>query len=186
MFVPGIDTLDGLAPAHPRQSARLFAGPPRRPDRELADMQEWPLRSYLELQAVPASVRVARLHAKSVLCEWRMGALADTAELIVSEITTNAVRASAAIAGRRDETGQAPPAPQMRLWLTSDRHNVLIQVWDDDPRLPACQDPAPDAEAGRGLLIIEAVSAQWGCCTRDGQGGKIIWAVCAREAGTTA
>ncbi len=178
MIVPGIDTLDGLAPAHPRQLARLFVGPPRRPDRELADMQEWPLRSYLELRAVPVSVRVARLHAKSVLYEWRMGALADTAELIVSEITTNAVRASATIARRRDESGQAPHAPQIRLWLTSDQRNVVIQVWDGDPRLPACQDPAPEAEAGRGLLIIEALSAQWGCCTRDGQGGKITWAVC--------
>ena len=58
-------------------------------------MQEWPLRSYLELPALPASVRSARLHARNILHEWHMAALADTVELLVSEIITNAVRASA-------------------------------------------------------------------------------------------
>ena len=58
-------------------------------------MQEWPLRSHVELRALPASVRSARLHARNILHEWRMGGLADTAELLVSEMITNAVRASA-------------------------------------------------------------------------------------------
>ena len=60
-------------------------------------MQEWPLLSHIELRALPASVRSARLHTKSILHEWRLGGLADTAELLVSEIITNAVRASALI-----------------------------------------------------------------------------------------
>ena len=65
----------------------------------MASTQHWPLRSYLELAAMPTAVPCARLHAKNILCEWGMPAFAGTVELLVSEITTNAVRASASLAG---------------------------------------------------------------------------------------
>ncbi len=172
MTVPRSGALYG--PSCSRQIVRPFSGPPRRLGRKLADLQDSPLRSYLELPAVPASVRTARSHARGVLREWHVEALADTAELIISEMTTNAVRASAAVAGQPDETAQA----QMRLWLTWDWQDLLIQVWDGDQRRPACQDPEPDAESGRGLLLIEALSAHWGCWSQDGQDGKVIWAIC--------
>jgi two-component sensor histidine kinase len=155
MTVPGID-------------AGLLAEHPPSPGQDLAPMRDWPLRSYLELRALPASVRSARLHVRTRLREWRLGGLADTAELLVSEMITNAVRAS------------APHAQRTRLWLTSDRHSVLLQVWDADHRPPVRRDVGPDAEAGRGLLLIEALSAQWGFYRPDGQDGKIVWAVCAQ------
>ena len=142
-------------------------------------MQEWPLRSYLELPAAPKSARSARQHARSVLREWHLGAPADTVELLVSEIITNAVRASADIARQRDESGQAAHGAWMRFWLISDGRNVLIQVWDDDNHHPVCQRAGLDAEAGRGLLLIESLSLRWGCYALDAQGGKIVWAVCA-------
>ncbi len=150
-------------------------------------MQKWPLRSYLELRALPMSVRCARLHAKSILHEWHLGGLADTAELLVSEIITNAVSASADIGHQQPETGQARRAPWMRFWLASDRHGVLIQVWDGDQRQPIRQNAGLDAETGRGLLLVETLSTRWGCYAPDEQGGKIVWAVCAllRRAGIT-
>jgi Histidine kinase-like ATPase domain len=147
---------------------------------ELAGMQEWPLRSYLELRALPVSVRSARLHARTTLGEWQLGAFAETVELLVSEITTNAVRASASSARQPRGKGPAARALPVRFWLTSDRHHVLIQVWDGDNRQPQPQNPGPDAECGRGLLLVETLSTQWGCYTPDGQGGKIVWALCAQ------
>ena len=129
---------------------------------------------------MPMSVRSARLHAKNILREWSMGALADTVELLVSEIVTNAVRASANIAHQQRETGQASEAQRIRLWLDSDRCSVLIQVRDSDNCHPLRQDTRLDAEAGRGLLLVEALSTQWGCYAPDAQGGKIVWAVCAQ------
>ena len=72
MTVPWIDTLYGSSAAYSRRAARLSAEPALQPDQELARMQEWPLRSYLELRALPASVRSARLHAKNILHGWRM------------------------------------------------------------------------------------------------------------------
>jgi anti-sigma regulatory factor (Ser/Thr protein kinase) len=142
-------------------------------------MQEWPLRSYLELPAVPTSARAARQHARSVLREWHLAAPADTVELLVSEIITNAVRASADIARQPDESGQPARVAWMRFWLISDGRNVLIQVWDDDNRHPVCKRAGLDAEAGRGLLLIESLSLRWGCYMLDAQGGKVVWAVCA-------
>jgi Histidine kinase-like ATPase domain len=178
MTLAGIDALSGPSAAHSRQMARLFIEPGLPPGRELARMQEWPLRGYVELPAVPASARYARMHAKNMLRDWGMAALADTVELLVSELTSNAVRASTAIARERRATRPTAQGPRLRLWLASDRREVLIQMWDPDQHRPARQDPGPDAEAGRGLLLIEALSAQWGCCTRAGHEGKIVWAVC--------
>jgi anti-sigma regulatory factor (Ser/Thr protein kinase) len=178
MTVPGTDALRKPSAAHSRQAARpLRPVPPSglQSGDELARMQEWPLRSYLELPAVPTSARSARQHATSVLREWRVTALADTVELLVSEIITNAVRASADIARQRDEAHVV----WLRCWLISDGRNVLIQVWDDDHRHPVCQRAGLDAETGRGLLLIESLSLRWGCYPLDAQGGKVVWAVCA-------
>ena len=52
-------------------------------------------QSHLVLAALPSAVPRARLHARLVLAEWDLKPLADTAELIVSELVTNAVRAAA-------------------------------------------------------------------------------------------
>ena len=50
--------------------------------------QRWPQRSYLELGALPGAVTCARLHSRLVLIECGLGALAETVELIVSELIT--------------------------------------------------------------------------------------------------
>ncbi len=180
MTFSGIDTLYELAAAYSSRMAGIPADPALQPDQELMRMQQWPQRSYLELPALPASVRPARLYAKNILYLWRMAALADTVELLVSEIITNAVRTSTRIAHQQRETGQEPRALRMRFWLTSDGHSVLIQVWDSDHHRPIRQNVGPDAEAGRGLLLVETLSTQWGCYAPDEQGGKVVWAVCAR------
>ena len=108
-----------------------------------------------------------------------MAALADTVELLVSEIITNAIRASTRLAHQQCETGQEPRALRVRFWLTSDGQSVLIQVWDSDHHRPIRQNAGLDAEAGRGLLIVETLSTRWGYSAPDGQRGKVVWAVCA-------
>ena len=60
----------------------------------------WPLRSYLELGALPTAVPCARLHAVHVLRDWDLRDLSDDAALIVSELVTNAVTASAILPDR--------------------------------------------------------------------------------------
>jgi hypothetical protein len=158
------------------RSLQLLAGSGRQLGQELVRTQEWPLHSYVVLQALPVFVRAARLHARDTLQQWQMAALADTVELLVSEIVTNAIRASAGLPPGQPKNGRAP---RVRIWLTSDRRSVLVQVWDGDHNHAIRQDAGLDAEAGRGLLLVEALSTRWGCHRPDGQDGKIVWAVCA-------
>jgi hypothetical protein len=135
----------------------------------------------LELGPFPGAVPCARLHTKLVLWEWGMAAIAETAELAVSELVTNALRASARLTGvrcRGDEASDvAPGVSPVRLWLAGDRQTVLIEVWDASDELPVRQEVEPEADGGRGLLLVEAVSAYWGSYVPDGCGGKVTWAV---------
>jgi anti-sigma regulatory factor (Ser/Thr protein kinase) len=125
----------------------------------------WPLQSFLELGALPGAVPCARLHTRQMLWEWRLTALTDSTELVVSELVTNAVQASRA-------TGQAAP---VRLWLLSDTAQILILVWDASPHPPVRADISDDTENGRGLLLVEAISDQWGCYFPADHGGKSPW-----------
>ena len=54
---------------------------------------QWPLRNSLQLGALPTAAPCARLHAKHLLWEWGLEAITDTAELLVSELVTNGVKA---------------------------------------------------------------------------------------------
>src|SRR5580704_9714485 len=56
---------------------------------------QWARRSYLELGALPTAVPCARGHARLVVGEWGLAAMAETIELLVSELVTNGLRASA-------------------------------------------------------------------------------------------
>jgi anti-sigma regulatory factor (Ser/Thr protein kinase) len=134
----------------------------------------WPLRSYLELGALPTAVGCARLHSKQVLWEWGLAGLSETVELLVSEIVTNAVRASAALAALPHD-GRRAGVPAVQLRLSADRQRVLIQVWDGNDQKPARKSADLEAESGRGLLLVETLSAQWGCYVPEGRLGKVVW-----------
>jgi hypothetical protein len=140
------------------------------------DFSRWPLRSHLILGALPSAVPCARLHAVHVLHEWGLRNLADDTGLIVSEIVTNGVRASADLVGSRYAGRWAPGRPPVRLWLHGHQERIAIRVWDASDRLPARQPADPGAEGGRGLLLVEALSDAWGCCRPPRPGGKVVWA----------
>jgi len=130
---------------------------------------DWPLRSFLELGAFTSAVPCARLHARLVLREWGLAALGERVELLVCELVTNAVKASQSL-------GWMVP---VRLWLLSDAARVLILVWDAGPRQPVLIAAGEDADGGRGLVLVAALSQQWGCLVPQDLGGKVVWALCA-------
>lgn len=140
-------------------------------------MIDWPLRSYLELGALPGAVPCARLHTKHVLWEWGLGDFIEAAELVVSELTTNAQKASVGLVRSRFGGRWRLGVPPIRLWLYSDKERVLIQVWDGDDRMPRPQGIDVEAESGRGLLLVETLSAEWGAYIPEGTSGKVVWAV---------
>ena len=124
------------------------------------------LQTHLPLAALPSAVACARGHARAVALEWGLPpSQADTAELIVSELITNAMRASA------QRTPAGPPVVQ--LWLARDHDSVIIRVWDASPQMPVRRDAGPDDEAGRGLLLVDALSTGRGAYQQDD--GKVVW-----------
>ena len=127
----------------------------------------WPLQDFLELGALVSAVPCARLHVRQVLWEWGIGNLGDSAELLVTELVANAVRASREMAR----------AGAVRLWLLSDSAQILLLVWDASPQPPALTDVPDEAEHGRGLMLVEAVSEQWGWYSREDGDGKFVWAI---------
>ena len=135
--------------------------------------------THLELGALLTAVPCARLHVKHVLREWHLEQIADTAELIVSELVTNAVRASAGLTSSEYAGRWAPGLPPVRFWLASDGEHVVVQVWDGSDKTPVLQHPDADAESGRGLELVEALATEWGSYTPERSSGKIVWAVMA-------
>lgn len=143
--------------------------PPPHPDADLAG--EWPLVDFLELGALPGAVPCARLHTRHLLWEWRLTSLEERAELVVSELATNAVAASTP-----GSTGILP----VRLWLLADAARLLILVWDTNDRPPLPADTGEDAEGGRGLHLVEAMCPRWNWYATPQSGGKTVWALCER------
>lgn len=95
-------------------------------------------------------------------------------ELLASELVTNAVLASQALHTDR-------PSP-VYAWLRADGDQVTVAVWDASPELPVREADVPaDAEGGRGLALVEAMSKRWGCTTTPHIGGKSVWCIVAPE-----
>jgi anti-sigma regulatory factor (Ser/Thr protein kinase) len=91
--------------------------------------------------------------------------LTNDAALIVSELMTNAAEASVGL----------PDRPPITLRLLASEASLIIEAWDHSPRdLEPCEADA-DAECGRGLTVVAAVSDCWGW-ERTGHHRKVVWA----------
>jgi anti-sigma regulatory factor (Ser/Thr protein kinase) len=153
---------DAHAPPAPAGPGRVATQPARH-----GLIGEWPLRDFTELPALPSAVPYARARTRQVLREWGFAGLGDTAGQVVSELVANSVVASQAMR----------PVCPVRLWLRSDSTRVLVLVADASPRPPARADPGTDAESGRGLLLVEAMSSRWSWYTVQEDGmAKVVWA----------
>lgn len=138
----------------------------------------WPLRSELRLGAFPSAVSCARLHARQIAWEWGLDGISEAVELVVSELATNAIKASAG------GNGRAPGYDEHQLrWiglrLSSDRARMLIEVWDRNPLTPEPRNAHADDEAGRGLMLVTELCERWNWYpVKDEWGGKVVWALC--------
>ncbi|MEU7323448.1 ATP-binding protein [Streptomyces griseoviridis] len=107
------------------------------------------------------SVRDARQFVRAVLLDLEVPDLADTAELVVSELASNAVL-HARFGSFRVTVGRA------------DGDRVRVAVTDHSRVLPRPVDADESEDNGRGLAIVEAVSAKWGTDLLNW--GKRVWA----------
>lgn len=108
-----------------------------------------------------ASVPLCRQLVREALTDWKLPDVADTAELVVSELASNAVQH----AGRG--------AIRLTLCRLAD-DRVHVAVIDKSRALPVPAAPSPEEVGGRGLAIIDALSLNWGTDTLPW--GKRVWA----------
>jgi hypothetical protein len=130
----------------------------------------------------PQSVKASRDFTRVALHDWGMAALADVAELVVSELVTNALRHGVPFAHQVVTNHQAATSRQaatnrpVRLRLLAQAPLVMCMVSDPSGEIPVLRESDLAAESGRGLRVVQACSVRWGWHLLDG-GGKIVWAL---------
>jgi anti-sigma regulatory factor (Ser/Thr protein kinase) len=133
------------------------------------------METHLELAALPTAVPSARGHVRSVAQEWGLADLADISELLVSELVTNAIQASERLKARAD----LAIVPVVRISVISDGEFLMLRVWDASEDMPVRQKAGPGDDSGRGLMIIDALSKEWGTYRKSH--GKVVWAMIAPD-----
>ncbi|WP_405759409.1 ATP-binding protein [Streptomyces sp. NBC_01420] len=131
--------------------------------RFLAEAGTGALPSYTEtLPRLPESVRRGRRFVGLVLEVWGMNDVQDAAELVASELLTNAVQHARRAA--------------VRLTVTRlDSGRVRVAVVDLSRECPLPRIAGAGEESGRGLAIVDAASqGRWGVDPLAW--GKRIWA----------
>jgi anti-sigma regulatory factor (Ser/Thr protein kinase) len=127
------------------------------------------------LVTLPTSPFWARRYTRSFLdsCKGMSKDTAETAELVVSELVTNAVR----FAGNPASTPRYSERANASLISLSIRHfreGLLIEVYDTDSTPPVRFRAEEYAESGRGLMLVEALSKEWSYFFPPG-GGKVVY-----------
>ncbi|SCZ01314.1 Serine phosphatase RsbU, regulator of sigma subunit [Streptomyces sp. 136MFCol5.1] len=116
------------------------------------DVAEW------QLALDPREVARARRLVRGKLLDWDLPEAVESAELMVSELVTNAVKH-----GRTHHIG-------LRLVRTG---ALLCEVSDDEPAPAALLNASAHDEFGRGLLVVSGLAREWGTSTTAR--GKTVW-----------
>ena len=119
---------------------------------EAGRVASWQLTGGVE------SVGAARAWAVARFAEWGLESLADLAELLVSEIVTNALRHAAG---------------PIELTILLLDEIITIAVEDAAAPLPRLRRVTDADEGGRGLQLVSTLSARWGA--RPTAEGKVVW-----------
>jgi anti-sigma regulatory factor (Ser/Thr protein kinase) len=124
--------------------------------------------------ALLTAVGCARLFVKYTLQNWRVEREhIETAELLSSELVTNAVKSTGIIEPHPAYTALNHLAlVHVRLLLFD--NSVVLEAWDADPNPPVMQEQTLDAEGGRGLLLVATMSRRWNYY-HPKSGGKVVW-----------
>ncbi|MFE1247050.1 ATP-binding protein [Streptomyces sp. NPDC058735] len=114
------------------------------------------------LSATPRSARLARRLTDAHLRD--RGYDSEAAGQVVAELAVNAV------------THGRVPGRDFRLVLRMVDDTLRVEVTDTRcERLPELRPPSPDAESGRGLLLVDALADRWGV-SEDPFPRETVWA----------
>ncbi|MGW2418662.1 SpoIIE family protein phosphatase [Streptomyces sp. NPDC001709] len=125
-----------------------------------AQVAEW------DVPRDPAAVAPVRTACARRLTEWGLEHMAFTAELILSELITNAIR-----------YGTEPIAVRLLRTMPlgdSAAGTLIFEVSDGSSTSPRMRRAKVTDEGGRGLFLVAQLAERWG--TRYTPTGKVIWA----------
>jgi anti-sigma regulatory factor (Ser/Thr protein kinase) len=113
-----------------------------------------------ELQLPPDYTAAARARrfVRATLESWSLDEVIDDAELLTSELVTNAVLHARSSA---------------RVEIEYDGGPVRVSVCDSSPSPPRVRDYGPQAVTGRGMVLVDRIAHRWG--VEHGDGGKCVW-----------
>lgn len=106
-----------------------------------------------------ASAGHARTLVAGACRTWGLPHVVPDAEVVATELVENAV-----------QHGRGGCDVTVELGIGT----VTIGVRDDSPQPPRILHPAPDEPGGRGLILVQAMSREWGF--HPVGGGKMVWA----------
>jgi anti-sigma regulatory factor (Ser/Thr protein kinase) len=127
---------------------------------------EWRLASRMLVACRERAVKSARDHVTRVLSDSGLGWLLDDAQMVTSEIVTNAI------------THGSPVGLAVLLEIEISAGAARVSVLDYSERVPELHELPPEgAECGRGLHLIDGLAKSWGSrrCHADGF-SKVVWA----------
>jgi anti-sigma regulatory factor (Ser/Thr protein kinase) len=104
----------------------------------------------ISLAAGPAAAGEARSYVRAAIEAWHIPIDPHVAVLLTSELVTNAIRHEA----DENET--------VLLIITWTGDEMCVEVHDSSRSEPVPMDAPPDAEAGRGLMLVASLSTAWG------------------------
>jgi anti-sigma regulatory factor (Ser/Thr protein kinase) len=102
----------------------------------------------VRLAAGPSAAAEARRQVRAAISAWDIPVDPDVAILLTSELVTNAIR------------HEVPGI--VKLAITCSAGQLRVDVHDSSRSLPLLIDAPVDAEAGRGLMLVITLSAEWG------------------------
>jgi len=139
--------------------------------------QEPHLHSRLTLTDTPDAVGSARLHTAEVLARWGVPSdPAEMAQLLVSELATNAVRHPKEGDEWVSVLSSRNTVRTFELLLELLHDAVRLSVWDRDTRPPVLKEAGVEAAGGRGIFIVAMMSRDWGHYPARSMPGKVVWA----------
>jgi anti-sigma regulatory factor (Ser/Thr protein kinase) len=120
---------------------------------------EFPMHAYAE------NVYLVRRLVDQGAAQWGLPKrIQHDARLVLTELASNATRLY--------------PRQMLKTWIAYPETQVLeLCVWDPDPfNVPVLKEPDYEAEKGRGLQLVAALSREWSWYPSETSGGKVVWA----------
>ena len=102
-----------------------------------------------QLSTGPNAVAEARNSVRAAIMAWDVPVDPDIAVLLTSELVTNAIK---------HEAGDT-----ITVFITCCFGHLRVDVHDTSRFFPVLLDASVEDEAGRGLMLVDTLSAKWGC-----------------------